>query len=152
MLVYRVGKTKYAVDLNGTGARLFGGRWNNKLKGCVYTSENRALAVLEYTVNVSIDDIPRALSITTIEIPIESLVILKEADLPGNWKQSPAPSSTKNLGSKLLQTGDELIIRVPSTIIPEEYNYLINPMHPNNKKIKIIDIKDFVYDVRIKKV
>ncbi len=152
MLVYRVGKTKYAADLNGTGARLFGGRWNNKMIGCLYTSENRALAVLEYTVNVNIDDIPRALSITSIEIPYEPIQILKEADLPGNCKQTPAPSATKNFGSKLLQAAAALIIRVPSTIIPEEFNYLINPLHPEIKKIKIIEIKDFVYDVRLKKV
>lgn len=152
MLVYRVGKTKYAADLNGTGARLFGGRWNNKMIGCLYTSGNRALAVLEYTVNVNIEDIPRNLSITTIEIPDKPILFLKEADLPGNWKQTPAPSSTKSFGSKILQAAEVLIIGVPSIIIPEEFNYLINPLHPDIKKIKIMEIKDFVYDLRIKKV
>ena len=88
MVVYRVGKTKYANDLKGEGARLFGGRWNNKMVGCLYTSESRALAVLEYTVNVNIDDIPRALSITVIGIPDSPIKILSEADLPGDWKLS----------------------------------------------------------------
>ena len=63
MVVYRLGGTKYATDLTGEGARLFGGRWNNEGTPCIYTSQSRALAILEYTVNINIDDIPRALSI-----------------------------------------------------------------------------------------
>ena len=150
MIVYRVGRTKYAGDLKGDGARLFGGRWNNKMVGCVYTSESRALTLLEYTVNVNIDDIPRTLSITTIEIPDQPIKILKEADLPGDWKHSPAPSSTKDFGSKLLLKNAEPVIRIPSTVIPAEFNYLLNPLHQESKKFKIIDINDFIYDVRIK--
>ena len=152
MIVYRVGRSKYADDATGKGARLFGGRWNNKMIACVYTSESRALAVLEYTVNVNIDDIPRALSITVIEIPVRKIKILNEGDLPGNWKHSPAPSSTKIFGSKLLLAAAEPIIRIPSTIIPAEFNYLLNPLHPESLKFKVIEISDFVYDVRIKKV
>lgn len=152
MLVYRVGKTKYANDLTGEGARLFGGRWNNKMISCLYTSGSRALALLEYTVNIDINDIPRALSITTIEIPDRSIKILKEADLPGDWKQSPAPSSTKTFGSKLLLAAEKPVIRILSTVVPEEYNYLLNPLHPESKKFKIVSVGDFVYDVRIKTV
>ena len=150
MIVYRVGKTKYAGDLKGEGARLFGGRWNNKMIGCLYTSESRALAVLEYTVNVNIDDIPRALTITTIEIPDKPITIVNESALPGDWKLSPAPSSTKDFGSKLLVAAAAPVIRIPSAVIPAEFNYLLNPLHPDSKKFKIIDSSDFVYDVRIK--
>ena len=152
MIVYKVGRTKYASDLHGEGARLFGGRWNNKMVGCLYTSENRALALLEYTVNVNIDDIPRSLSITAIEIPDRPIRILNEADLPVDWKQSPAPSSTKDFGSKFLLAAAEPVIRIPSTVIPYEFNYLLNPLHPESKKFKIIDTSDFIYDVRIKTV
>ena len=150
MIVYRIGKTKYANDLQGEGARLCGARWNNRMIACIYTSGSRALALLEYTVNVNIDDIPRALSITSIEIPDKTILNLKEADLPGDWKDSPAPSSTKDFGSKLLLAAAEPVIRIPSAVIPEEFNYLLNPLHPDSKKFKIIDISDFTYDVRIK--
>lgn len=150
MIVYRVCKAKFASDLKGEGARLFGGRWNNKMIGCLYTSESRALAVLEYTVNVNIDYIPRALNITTIEIPDRPIRILNEPDLPGDWKHSPAPSSTKDFGSILLLAAAEPVIRIPSAIIPSEFNYLLNPLHPDSKKFKVIDTSDFVYDVRIK--
>jgi len=150
MRVYRIGKTKHANDLTGEGARLFGGRWNHKLTPCIYTSESRALALLEYTVNINIEDISRALSITIIEIPTISIQEIEEVQLPGNWKQVPAPSSTKDLGTHLLKTSAKLVLKIPSSVITEEYNYLLNPLHPDSKLFKIVDIRDFVYDVRIK--
>jgi RES domain-containing protein len=152
MIVYRIGKTRYARDLTGEGSRLHGGRWNNKLTPCIYTSESRALALLEYTVNVNADDIPRALSITSFEIPDDRILVLAEAGLPGNWKQAAAPSSTKNFGDQLLKAAKNLIIRIPSAVIPEEYNYLLNPAHPGIKNCKITATADFVYDIRIKLV
>jgi len=150
MFVYRIGKTKYAKELSGEGARLNGGRWNHKLIPCIYTSESRALALLEYTVNVNIEDIPRALSITTFEIPETQILLLTETDLPGNWKEAPAPSSTKDFGTNKLKELLYPIIRIPSSVIPNEFNYLLNPLHPNSKLFKIAEITNFVYDVRIK--
>jgi RES domain-containing protein len=152
MVVYRIGKTKYAGDLTGEGARLNGGRWNNKLTACLYTSESRALALLEYTVNVNIDDIPRALSFTTIEIPDGSISEIKEEDLPGDWKAVPAPASTRAFGTDLLKAAKSLVLKIPSTVIANEFNFLINPAHPDHTSCRILDVKDFVYDVRIKLV
>lgn len=152
MLVYRIGKSRFAKDITGEGARLNGGRWNNIGTACIYTAESRALAVLEYTVNVNIEDIPRALSITTFEIPDSGIYELKEADLPGDWRKMPAPSSSKDFGTNILNKLGSLVIKVPSTVIVEECNYLLNPNHSDHKNIKIIDVKDFAYDVRIKLV
>src|SRR5690349_20046012 len=114
MIVYRIGSSKYADDLTGEGARLHGGRWNHKLPPCLYTAATRALAVLEYSVNVNIDDIPRALSIASIEIPDSSILMLEQAQLPSDWQQAPAPSSTKDFGTVLLKQNQYLIIRIPS--------------------------------------
>ena len=152
MKVYRIGRTKFAADLSGEGAKLFGGRWNHKLIPCIYTSESRALALLEYTVNINIEEIPRALSITTFEIPSSGIELITEDKLPGNWKRAPAPSSTKELGTHLLKTSTNFIFKIPSSVIPEEYNYLLNPLHPDSKNFKMVEIKDFSYDVRIKMV
>ena len=150
MIVYRIGKTRYAKDLSGEGARLYGGRWNHKLTACVYASESRALALLEYTVNINIEDIPRALSISAIEIPAAQIYELEEAELPGNWKLAPAPSSTKHFGTQLLKTTGKTVLKIPSAIIMQEFNYLLNPLHSSSKSFKIVEVKDFVYDVRIK--
>lgn len=150
MIVYRIGRTKYANDLTGEGARLNGGRWNHKLSACLYTSESRSLAVLEYTVNVNVDDIPRALSMATLDIPEKNILELTVADLPGDWRNSPAPASTKDFGTELLKKAQYAVIKIPSAIIPDEFNYLLNPMHRESSKFSIVDVRDFIYDVRIK--
>lgn len=152
MIVFRIGKTKYKNDLSGEGSRLFGGRWNHKGTACVYTAESRALATLEYTVNVNIDEIPRALSFTKIEIPDGVIVPVLLPDLPGDWRQSPAPSSTKDLGNALLNSNSAVAYKIPSVVVPKEYNILINPLHPDIKLIKILAVEDYPYDVRIKLV
>ena len=150
MIVYRIGRTKYANDLTGEGARLNGGRWNHKLTPCLYTSESRSLAVLEYTVNVNIDDIPRALSMTTLDIPEKNILHLTIAELSGDWSTSPAPASAKDFGTQLLKKAEYAVILIPSAIIPDEFNYLLNPLHRESSQFSIVDIADFVYDVRIK--
>lgn len=150
MVVYRLSGTKYARDLTGEGARLHGGRWNHVLTPCLYAAESRSLAVLEYTVNVSIENIPRALSLTTLEIPESSIEILTEAGLPGDWRAAPSPTSTRDFGTNLLRAAKTLVMRLPSTVVPEEYNFIIDPLHPDSKHCKILDVRDFIYDVRIK--
>ena len=152
MEVYRIGRTKYAGDITGEGARLFGGRWNHKSVPCIYTSESRALALLEYTVNVNIEEIPRALSITTFQISNTGIKIIRENNLPGDWKVSPGPTSAKDFGTKHLTSLSHSVFKIPSSIITEEYNFLLNPLHAAHKDFKIVDVKDFVYDVRIKRV
>jgi RES domain-containing protein len=149
MEVYRISRTKWAGDLSGEGARLYGGRWNRKGTSCLYTSSSRSLAILEFSVNVSLDEIPRSLSIVTLNLPDQFLEVAVK-DLPGNWKDVPAPGSTRDLGTRLLQEGKHLIIRLPSTVIPQEFNYIVNPAHQHLKFCKIISVDDFVYDIRIK--
>ncbi|MEO5684907.1 MAG: RES family NAD+ phosphorylase [Chitinophagaceae bacterium] len=150
MIVYRIARSKYAADLSGEGARLFGGRWNHKNTACVYTAASRALAVLEYAVNVNIDDIPRGLSIARFEVPADSIISFSMADLPGDWQQHPAPSSTKDFGTAILRSAEKLLIKLPSVIIPEEWNYLINPAHADAGLIKFLDASDYPFDMRIK--
>jgi RES domain-containing protein len=152
MIVYRIGRTKYANDLTGEGSRLNGGRWNHKLTACVYTSESRALALLEYTVNVNIDAIPRALSFAAVEIPDDNILQLNIANLPGDWSAAPAPASTKHFGTALLKQAGYAVIKVPSAVIPDEYNYLLNPLSKESTKFKVVEVRDFVYDIRIKMV
>ncbi|MEO8413107.1 MAG: RES family NAD+ phosphorylase [Ginsengibacter sp.] len=152
MKVYRIGRTQYADDVKGEGARLFGGRWNHKSIPCIYTSESRALALLEYTVNVNIKEIPRRLRIATFEIPDKGIKIISGDRLPGDWKEAPAPKSCKDFGTRLLASLSNAVFKIPSAIITEEYNFLLNPMHVAACYFTIIDIKNFVYDIRIKKV
>jgi RES domain-containing protein len=148
MKVYRLSKTQYAEDLKGTGSKLFGGRWNHIDTPCIYTSKSRALSVLEYAVNIHIDFIPRALSLCVFEIDDSQIHTVEEADLPGNWRNTPAPKSTKDFGTKLLQE-NKAILKIPSIIIPQEFNYVINPL-ADKTHFKLLETRDFVFDLRIK--
>jgi RES domain-containing protein len=150
MIVYRISRAVYAMDLSGAGARLFGGRWNHVDTPCLYASASRALAILEYSVNVNVIDIPRALSIASIEIPGNAIATVSVKDLPGDWRQLPAPSSAKDFGTALLKKAAALVIKIPSVVIPEEWNYLVNPLHPDIKNIAVTCITDYPYDLRIK--
>lgn len=148
MKVYRLTKTQYAEDIKGTGAKLFGGRWNHIDIPCVYAAESRALSILEYAVNVHVDFIPRALSMCVFELDESKIHSLEEADLPGNWRSTPAPKSTKDFGTKLLQE-QKHIIKIPSIIIPSEFNYILNPLAAG-KSFELIQTTDFIFDLRIK--
>lgn len=150
MKVYHLGKTKFADDLTGKGAELFGGRWNRQGTSCIYTSGTLSLALLEYAVNNSLDNIPRALSYTIYEVPDKGYKRFEISDLPGNWTARPTPISTQDFGTLLLKENKYLVLAIPSVVVPLEYNYLINPMHKDMEKIKIVAKQDFVFDVRLK--
>mgnify|MGYP001550316464 FL=1 len=151
MEVYRVSATKYAGDTEGEGARRFGGRWNLKGIPCIYTSASRSLALLEYSANVSLDIIPRALSIVCFEIPDRNIRKLSVAELPANWRSGTVPMATKNFGTGILLDGKTFAIKVPSVIIPEEFNYVINHLQYDPDGVRIKDVQDVPYDVRIKR-
>lgn len=151
MLIYRIGKTRHARDLSGEGARLNGGRWNHPGTPCIYTAETRALSLLEYTAHVSIDDIPRALSFTCIEIPDDAIEAVALSKLPGNWASWPHPKESRDFGDGLLLSAGSLVLQLPSAIIPDEFNYVINPLHSRIKEVAILSAKDYAYDIRLKK-
>src|SRR5215213_3712747 len=102
MKVYRLANRKYAKDKTGEGAKLHGGRWNHIGTPCLYTSESRSLAILEYSVNIELFSIPRTLCIITFDIPEDSMLECSISNLPGNWTQSPAPAETKDFGTVIL--------------------------------------------------
>ena len=150
MSVYRIAKTKYIRDLSGTGARLYGGRWNKKGVGILYTSENRALATVEYLVHVPLSIVPGELSIATIQIPAD--VRPKEvpiSDLLANWRNYPAPSELAELGTHWVLTNETLLLRVPSAVVLGEFNILINPSHPDMKGVTISRVEDYRFDERL---
>ena len=146
MKVYRISKSEYAQDVSGTGARLFGGRWNHVNVPCIYTACSAALAVLEYSVNVNVAFVPRNLSLAIFEV--EERSVYRVDSLPGDWAEIPAPLSAKDLGSALLSQHVP-VIQVPSVVVPAEYNYLLNPF-AYGKDFYLADLQGFKYDLRIK--
>jgi RES domain-containing protein len=150
MLVYRISKEQYCRDLSGYGAKLYGGRWNLVGTSCLYTSQSRALALLEYSVNVNLDLMPLRLFFSVIEIQDNLIEIIKKDDLPQNWNAIPASSSTKIFGSEIIKNSSFSIFCVPSVVILNEFNFIINPLKIDSESLKIIDVEEYEFDFRIK--
>lgn len=151
MHVYHVGSAKFAYDLSGKGAELFGGRWNRRGVPCIYAASSLSLAVLEYAVNNSLENIPRALSYVVYKIPDKGWRKFEISALPDDWMQRPAPVSTMEFGNYLLKKRTHLIMGIPSVVVPIEYNFLINPLHGDfYKKVRVVAVNDFVFDMRLK--
>ena len=134
--------------MDGTGARINGGRWNSVGVACIYTSQSRALAALEYAVNVSIDDLPPDLVMITLDVPD---AFYTPRRLPQDWHSQVINEATRDFGSAILRKGEHLIIKLPSVVVPQENNFIINPRHKQMNKVSIVDISPFSLDARLKK-
>jgi RES domain-containing protein len=152
MDLYRIATTRNIRDLRGGGARIYGGRWNHKGTGIIYTSESRALATVEYLVHVPLSLIPANISIATIHIPDrvkpKSISVRK---LPRNWRRYPSPSKLADIGSEWVRSNESLLLRIPSAVVDGEFNILINPQHPDMKDIAISRIEKYKFDDRLLK-
>ena len=148
MTVYRITNTAYSGDLNGTGAKLMGGRWNSGGLPVLYTAGHISLAVLEMLVNTNFKDYAISLDLVYIKLPEQQkTTIIEPGKLKKNWQSDYG--YTRFLGDALLTEKESLLIKVPSAVIPEEFNYLANPLHPDFRKISIIKIKSFRPDERL---
>ena len=150
MQVFRIAKTAHVNDLSGSGARLYGGRWNRKGTAIIYTSEYRSLATVEYLVHVPLSILPSDLSLACIEIPDRiSLKQISKADLPSSWRDYPAPLELAEIGTNWVLKNESLMLRVPSTVVENEFNILINPGHADMSTVKISRIDSFTFNRRL---
>ncbi len=150
MRVFRIAKARYANDLSGDGARLYGGRWNRPNIGLVYASCSRALATVEYLVHVPAAMVPKNLKIVTIEIPNPAVPDRIEiADLPEGWRRYPSPGELAERGSIWALSNRSLLLQVPSAVVEREYNVLINPGHPDCGDVEIVEVLPCVFDERL---
>jgi len=150
MLLYRIAKTGYVRDLTGFGAKLYGGRWNHRGSAIIYTSETRALATIEYLVHVSMANMPRDLSMAVLEVP-DALASerIQAASLPKNWRDFPAPPELADLGTRWAQSERSLLFIVPSAVVPQEHNILINPLHPDMERVALRTVETYDMDQRL---
>ncbi len=150
MKLYRSCSFKYLHDLSGAGARINGGRWNSVGRAALYTSESKSLAILEVLANTPLAILRANFSILTLEITGSFLTDeYTLSDLPAGWNAYPVPVSVTRMGDRWLTAGKTLLLKVPSVIVPSEYNVIVNPMHPDFSKIKITATEKLVIDKRI---
>ena len=135
--------------LDGEGARLFGGRWNSEGVAVVYTSSTLSLAALEYLVHVQIEDVPGDLVSLEIDVPDDvRLEQIAAFDLPADWNQVEDHPACAARGDAWVDEAAALLLRVPSAIIPHEWNVLLNPRHPDMTRVSAT-VRDFAFDPRL---
>ncbi len=144
---WRIVKMKHAATaFSGEGARLYGGRWNSAGVSLVYTSCTRALAALESLVHLNP---PVIFTYAAIPVEFDDALVEKVSALPPGWKDSPPPPSTRALGDLWAAQARTAVLELPSVIIPGESNYLLNPAHPDFKKIVLGKPESFSFDPRL---
>jgi RES domain-containing protein len=145
---WRIVRAEHAAGaFSGEGAAKTGGRWNSRGVAVVYTSATRSLAALETLVHLN-PPMSFKYRIIRIEFAGELVRHLRPA-LPSDWRTSPAPDSTRKLGDAWVREAHSAILAVPSIIIPDETNFVLNPAHPDFKRIRLGRPTDFVFDSRL---
>jgi RES domain-containing protein len=148
MLVYRIILAKYSGKLVASGNAA---RWNSNDIEVIYTASSRSLACLESVVHRSQSGLNQLFNILTIECPPElNIKIVKLNDLPADWMEFSQMHFTQAIGDGWVMEKSSAVLQVPSSILNEEVNYLLNPNHQDFKLVKLIKVQPFVFDSRIK--
>lgn len=152
MRVWRLVKTRYAASaFGGEGARICGGRWNSVGTAAVYGADSAALAVLEVLVHLHDARPLAAYSIVTATVPDTLIDDLDLGVLPGDWDAFPVPARVQAIGDVWLRAGRRLALRVPSAVVRDGFNLLINPAHGSFARIAVDEPQLFSFDSRLVK-
>lgn len=149
MIVYRLALEAYKDDLSGDGASKFGGRWNNQGIRMLYTSSSISLSILECLVHFKHRRFPPGYHLIRIDIPkaLENLIV-ELPKLKSSWRHEA--DYTQYIGDEFILNKEAPIMKVPSVVVPEEFNFLLNPLHKDFKKIKVLSSEALDLDNRLK--
>jgi RES domain-containing protein len=146
---WRIVKEKHAATaFDGEGAWRFGGRWNSQGTRLIYTSGTLSLAALETLVHLN-PPVPLRYVAILASFDAALMESIPASELPGEWMEEPPPQSTKAIGDQWAKQARSAVLEMPSVIIPTESNFLLNPAHPDFKKIKIGKPVPFAWDPRL---
>lgn len=150
---WRITLEKYGQEaMTGEGAKLYGGRWNPVGYPAVYLAQHLSLAILEIVVHVDRPDKIKDFIAFPVTFEKNSIYSLPASILPTNWSELPIPSSTQQVGKKWLDTNEHMVMQVPSTVVPLEVNFVVNPRHQRFEHIEIEDPVALRINPRIEKI
>jgi RES domain-containing protein len=147
---FRIVKARHAARaFDGEGARRHGGRWTSPGVAAVYLAESAALAVLEVLVHLESSALLPSYVLIEARFPERKVESLDPRRLPAGWSDSPPPLALRALGDAWLREGRSALLRVPSAVVPSEWNYLLNPAHPGFGAVRIGSARAFILDPRL---
>ncbi len=146
---WRIVRERHAATaLSGEGAARFGGRWNSRGVAVVYTSSTKSLAALENLVHLN-PPVPVRYVAIRLDFDDDLLQTFPLKSLPADWRLEPPPLSTQKIGDAWVKEARSAVLALPSVIISGEPNYLINPAHPDFRKISVGKPEKFAFDPRL---
>ena len=146
MILWRISRH---LELNGRGGILFAGRWHHAGAPVVYLAESPAGALIETCVHTSVNDVPPSFTLLKISGPELSFEEIAMSSLDRGW--TDRVEITREVGSAWLERGSAVLLRVPSALVPETANYLLNPLHADAKLLQIEDSFVYPFDDRLKR-
>lgn len=147
--VWRITDPQYVqTAFSGEGARLWGGRFNSPGTAAVYTSGSLSLALLENLVQTSERSLLRKKRLIKATIPEHLVQYPSINDLPDSWDALPVENASRNYGDNWIKQGKSPVLKVPSVVVPVEFNYVLNPDHPEFNDIQIDPDKSLPMDPR----
>ncbi len=149
---WRIVESRYKNKaFSGDGARFYGGRWNSKGVAVIYTAGSLALAAIEMVVNLPSPKLLEAFVRIPVDFDADLVESLPPVKYPRNWQHRPISPVTKAIGDRWIKQLRSLVLKVPSVVVPEEFNYLINPAHPDFARIEIGRPVVYHFDPRLAK-
>ncbi len=150
MRVWRLtSRRRAATAFSGEGTRIAGSRWMERGLPAVYTSQSIALAALETLVHADVEMLAPQLVIPADlpeDLPIEQVEV---SGLPKTWFHTPAPTALQAIGARWIESKRTSVLQVPSAIVNDECNYILNPFHPDFGRIAVGDPRPFAFDGRL---
>jgi RES domain-containing protein len=148
MIVFRITNETYKNDISGNGAAMFGSRWNSKGTRLLYTSQSISLSILESLVHLKRSDIPPTQYLLHIELPDEKEIAeISYKKIKKDWHREI--EYTQWMGDQFIRKKKNLFLKVPSAIVPQESNVLLNPAHNEFKKVKLVASELLELDKRL---
>ena len=152
MRVWRLVRPAFAeaaMAFSGEGARRYGGRWNSVGHAVVYTSEHLSLAALETLAHADRKRFARDLVAFEVRVPVDLIAVLDDADLPTDWRARPDAPAARAVGDAWLAARSHVALSVPSVLVPQERNLLLDPAHPRIQEVRIGAPVAFRFDDRL---
>jgi RES domain-containing protein len=146
MILWRISRHR---DLSGVGGFRSPGRWHHAGQPVVYLAETPAAALLEVCVHTSANNVPSEFTLLKIEAPQARVQAVTLDDLPLGWQSQL--ELTRDFGTAWLQEKESPLLQVPSAIVPQTKIFLLNPAHPEAKKLKVTEVFSYPFDARLKK-
>jgi RES domain-containing protein len=150
MLVYRIVHRKYSKYLFASGME---GRWNAEGNKVIYCAESIALAFLENMIRRQGVGFNNDFKIMIIQVPDDIIIsIINDKELKSGWRDSDNYFQCQQLGNEWYEEGKTLLLKVPSAVLPEEFNFVINAIHADYRKVKLVEVANLVPDKRIEEI